>query len=78
MERYSHGAGSAANLAYRAYDKLACSDRANDKLARLNRTLCGGSKTMISWPARAGRYVVQQGNEKLARSSRALFGAARQ
>ena len=33
---------------------------------------------MISWPVRAARYVEQQGNDKLARSGRALCGAARQ
>ena len=31
-----------------------------------------------SWPARAARYVEQQGNDKLARSGRALCGGARQ
>ena len=52
------------------------------------------SKAMMSWPARAVRYVERQGkeswparaalnlerqgNEKLARSGRALCGAARQ
>ena len=33
---------------------------------------------MISWPARAARYVEQQGNDKLARSGRGLCGAAKQ
>ena len=28
---------------------------------------------MISWPARAARYVEQQGNDKLACSGRALY-----
>ena len=33
---------------------------------------------MTNWPARAACYVKQQGNDKLARSSSALFGAAGQ
>ena len=44
MERYSHGAGSAENQIYRAYDKLALSYRANDKLTRSGRALWGAAR----------------------------------
>ena len=33
---------------------------------------------MMSWPAQDARYVEQQGIDKLARSGRALCGAAKQ
>ena len=39
-----HRAGSAAIQAYRAYDKLARSGRANDNLAGSGHALCGAAR----------------------------------